>query len=76
MSKTVREGQQPEALRSLEAAAEAGSKKPREQGMTATSRTAPSPAPLEEQERKAAEILKDGAELDTGGTSEAKKPPE
>lgn len=76
MSKTGRDGQQPEALRSLEAAAEAGGQKPREQGMTATSRTAPSPAPLEEQERKAAEILKKGADLDTAGTPEAKKPPE
>jgi hypothetical protein len=69
MSDTSRKGQQPEALRSLEAAAEADSKKPPEQGMTATSRTAPEPASLEKQERTAAEILKQGAEQATGKTA-------
>jgi hypothetical protein len=69
MSDTSRKGQQPEALRSLEAAAEAGGKKPPEQGMTATSRTAPERASLEEQERTAAEILKEGAERATGKTT-------
>ena len=75
MSKTGREGQQPEALRSLEAAAEAGGRKPPEQGMTATGRTAPADAPLEEQERKAAEILKEQADRDTRGAPEARKNP-
>ena len=69
MSDTSRKGQQPEALRSLEAVAEAGGKKPPEQGMTATSRTAPERASLEEQERTAAEILKEGAERATGKTA-------
>jgi hypothetical protein len=69
MSDTNRTGQQPEALRSLEAAAEAGGKKPPEQGMTATSRTAPKPASLGKQERTAAEILKESAERATGKTT-------
>jgi len=55
-------GQQPEALRSLEAAAKAGSRKPDDQGLQATAKTAPAPDSLEDEQRKAAEILKEGAE--------------
>ena len=55
-------GQQPEALRSLDAAAKAGSRKPDDQGLQATGKTAPRPDSLEEEQRKAAEVLKEGAE--------------
>ncbi len=55
-------GQQPEALRSLEAAAKAGSKKPDEQGLEARGNTAPKPASLEAEQRAGAETLKAGAE--------------
>jgi len=55
-------GQQPEALRSLKVAAKAGSKKPAEQGMRAKGETEPRPAPLEQEQQAAAEVLKAGAE--------------
>jgi hypothetical protein len=55
-------GQQPETLRSLKSAARAGSKKPREQGLEAQSDTAPIPAPPEQEQAAAAEILKAGTE--------------
>jgi hypothetical protein len=55
-------GQQPEALRSLKSATRAGSKKPREQGLEAQSDTAPIPAPPEQEQAAAAEILKAGTE--------------
>jgi hypothetical protein len=55
-------GQQPEALRSLNVAAKAGSKKPAEQGMQAKGETEPHPAPLEQEQQAAAEVLKAGAE--------------
>lgn len=59
-------GQQPDPLASLEAAAQAGSKKPDDQGLRATGRTAPKPGSLEEEEAKAAAILRDSAHKDTG----------
>ena len=43
--------QQPEALRSLEAAAESGSRKPGSQGLTATPKTEPVRAKPEEEEK-------------------------
>lgn len=55
-------GQQPEALRSLDAAAKAGSKKPDGQGLQARGDTAPRPAPLKAEQQAAAEVLKAGAE--------------
>jgi hypothetical protein len=66
-------GQQPEALRSLEAAAEAGSKKPDEQGLQATSKTAPRPAALDAEQQAAAEVLKAGTEGRTGDMEKAAK---
>ena len=60
------EGQQPEALASLEAAARSGSKKPEDQGLTAKSDTAPAPDSLEQEQKQAADQLKAGAEGDTG----------
>ncbi|HEY8381966.1 MAG TPA: hypothetical protein VIL09_07450 [Microvirga sp.] len=59
-------GQQPDPLASLEAAAEAGSKKPDDQGLRATERTSPKPGSLEEEEAKAAAFLQDSARKDTG----------
>jgi hypothetical protein len=63
------DGQQPEALASLDAAAKADSKKPDDQGLQAKPDTAPKPDSLEKEEAAAAEILKKGAERDTGGKS-------
>ena len=68
-----KEGQQPEALRSLEAAAEHGSRKPPSQGLEAQSDTAPQPASLDKEEETAAKILKAGAEKDTKGMAKAAK---
>jgi excinuclease UvrABC helicase subunit UvrB len=73
MSNSSPKGQQPEALRSLEAAAKANSQKPAEQGLTATDQTAPTPASLEQEEQTAAEILRAGAKGDTKGMAEAAK---
>ena len=73
MSNSSAKGQQPEALRSLEAAAKAGSKKPDGQGLTATDQTAPTPSSLEQEEQTAAEILQAGAKGDTEGMSRAAK---
>jgi hypothetical protein len=61
------DGQQPEALASLEAAAKAGSKKPDEQSLQAKADTAPKPDSPEREEAVAAGILKKGAERDTKG---------
>lgn len=55
-------GQQPEALRALKVAAEAGGVKPDEQGMTATSRTRPPAEEPDAKNREAARILEAGAE--------------
>ena len=66
-------GQQPEALRSLDAAAKAGSKKPDSQGLQATGKTAPKSAPLEAEQDAAAEVLKAGAEGRVGDMERAAK---
>lgn len=67
---------QPEALRSLKTAARSGSKKPKEQGLTASGSTAPRSAPLDRQEETAARILRAGAAKDPAGMEkEAKKAP-
>jgi hypothetical protein len=71
------DGQQPEALRSLETAAKAGSKKPDHQGLEATAETAPVPASLEQEEAAAAGVLSAGADKDPKGMdAAAKKAPE
>jgi hypothetical protein len=67
--KSDSDGQQPEALASLEAAARSGSKKPDDQGLQAKPDTAPQPDSLEKEEKVAAEILKKGAERDTTGSA-------
>lgn len=61
-----REGQQPEFVRGLEAAAQSGGVKPPEQGNTATPETKPESGDLDRDEAKAAEILKRNAQADTG----------
>ena len=61
------DGQQPEALASLEAAAKSGSKKPDDQGLRARPDTVPKPGSLAKEEAEAAEILEDGAEKDSAG---------
>ena len=55
-------GRQPEALRSLKAAARSGSKKPDGQGYEARGDTAPKPAEPKRKQKAAAEILEAGAE--------------
>jgi hypothetical protein len=65
------DGQQPEALRSLKAAAKAGSRKPEEQGLEARGDTAPIPASLEQEEEVAAEVLKEGVAKDPQGMEDA-----
>ena len=68
-----KKGQQPEALRSLEAAAEHGSRKPADQGLTAKGKTAPRDASLDQEEETAAKILKAGAEKDPAAMAKAAK---
>ena len=61
-----RKGQQPEAEASFMAAGRAGSKKPDDQGLTAKEDTAPKNDSLEKEQARAADILKKGAQRDTG----------
>jgi hypothetical protein len=56
-----RKGRQPEALNTFGAAARSGSVKPKDQGLTAKSETAPKPKNLARKNEAAAEVLKDGA---------------
>jgi hypothetical protein len=65
------DGQQPEALRSLKAAAKAGSRKPEDQGLEARGDTAPIPASLEQEEEAAAEVLKEGVAKNPKGMEDA-----
>ncbi|HEX8165368.1 MAG TPA: hypothetical protein VF601_06210 [Beijerinckiaceae bacterium] len=70
-------GRQPEALRSLKAAARSGSRKPDGQGYEARGDTAPKPAAPERKQKAAAEVLKAGAEKRPDRMREAaKKAPE
>ena len=55
-------GQQPEALNTFHAAAGSGSVKPKDQGLTAKTDTAPKPKNLSEKNKAAADVLKAGAE--------------
>ena len=66
-------GRQPEALRSLKAAARSGSKKPAGQGYEARGDTAPKPAEPKRKQKAAAEVLKAGAEKKPGKMREAAK---
>jgi len=65
------DGQQPEALRSLKSAAKAGSRKPQDQGLEARGETTPVPAPLEQEQDAAAQVLREGVEKDPRGMEEA-----
>lgn len=58
-------GQQPDIGRGLEAAARSGSEKPDNQSTRATPETAPHSGSLEDEEHRAADILKESAERDT-----------
>jgi hypothetical protein len=70
-------GRQPEALRSLKAAARSGSQKPTGQGYEARGDTAPKPAEPKRKQKAAAEVLKAGAEKNPGKMREAaRKAPE
>jgi len=71
MPDCMQDGQQPEALRSLKSAAKAGSKKPQEQGLEASSETALVSAPLEQEQNTAAKVLREGVEGNPRGMDEA-----
>lgn len=66
MTDNDRAGQQPDALNSLKAAARAGSQKPEDQGLAARGETAPEAESLEAEQADAAQILRQGAQEDTG----------
>ena len=71
-------GQQPEALKTFGAASRAGSVKPEDQGLTATSETRPKPKDSAQKNEAAAEVLNAGAtgKPKTSGGSGAKARPE
>ena len=69
----MKDGQQPEALRSLKSAAKAGSQKPKEQGLDARSDTAPIAASPEQEQDAAAKVLREGVEKNPQGMEEAAK---
>lgn len=73
MSKEKHPAPQPEALRSLKAAAEHGGKKPDDQGLKATPETAPRPASLKQEQDTATEVLRAGTDGDAHRMSEAAK---
>ena len=66
-------GQQPEALKTFEAASRSGSVKPRDQGPTAKSDTMPKRKDPAEKNKAAAEVLKAGAEGRPRTSAAAKK---
>lgn len=72
-SKEASKGQQPEALKTFDAASRSGSVKPADQGLTAKPETTPKPKDLAEQQDAAAEVLKAGAEGHPGTNPKAKK---
>jgi len=77
MPNRMQDGQQPEALRSLKSAANAGSQKPQEQGLEARADTKPIPAPLEQEQDAAAKVLQEGVEKNPQGMDDAaRKAPE
>jgi len=65
------EGQRPEALRTFEAAARAGGKKPDDQGLTAKPDTAPLPDSLKREEVTATKVLQAGVKHDPHAATEA-----
>jgi hypothetical protein len=69
----MKDGQQPEALRSLKSAAKAGSQKPKEQGLDARSDTAPIAASPEQEQDAAAKVLREGVKKNPQGMEEAAK---
>jgi hypothetical protein len=69
----TKHGQQPEPLRSLETAAEHGSKKPDDQGLEAKGKTAPRPTDLKQEQKAAAEVLKAGTDHDPKRMEQAAK---
>jgi hypothetical protein len=71
------DGRQPEALRSLKSAAQAGSQKPQDQGLEARGDTAPIPAPLEQEQDAATKVLQEGVKHNPQGMDKAaRKAPE
>jgi hypothetical protein len=73
----MKDGQQPEALRSLKSAAKAGSQKPQEQGLEARGDTTPIAAPLEQEQDAAAKVLREGVKKNPQGMEDAaRKAPE
>jgi hypothetical protein len=71
MPNRTQDGQQPEALRSLKAAAKAGSQKPQEQGLEARGDTAPISASLEQEQDAATKVLEEGVEKNPQGMEKA-----
>ena len=67
------QGQQPEALKTFHAAARSGSVKPKDQGLTAKSDTAPTSKDLAKKQRAGAEVLRAGAERRPHTSKAAKK---
>jgi hypothetical protein len=72
-SSSDQKGQQPEALNTFHAAARSGSLKPKDQGLTAKSDTAPKSKDLSKKANAAADVLKAGAEGRPVTKSAAKK---
>lgn len=71
MPDRMQDGQQPGALRSLKSAAKAGSQKPQEQGLEARGDTAPTTAPLKQEQDAAAKVLKEGVAKNPQGMKDA-----
>jgi hypothetical protein len=66
-------GQQPEALKTFDAASRAGSVKPKDQGLTAQPETAPKRKDPSEKNKAAADVLNAGAEGRPGTNAAAKR---
>lgn len=64
-------GQQPEALRTFEAAARHDGVKPPDQGLTATSETGPLPDSSEREAKTATEVLQAGVKHDPKAATKA-----
>ncbi len=73
MPDRTKDGQQPEALRSLKSAAKAGSRKPQEQGLEARGDTAPIAAAPEQEQAAAAKVLREGVKKNPQGMEDAAK---
>ena len=58
-------------MRPLKPAPKAGSRKPQDQGLEARGETAPIPAPLEQEQDAAAQVLQEGVEKNPSGMEEA-----